>query len=101
MSQAEKYVNLFGIRRLEDAFQRLDKYTLEIQTAAARIDKGVIRVDRLQGVHTNIHGVVHDSVVHDVSFINTGDLFLSLLGPEARPQRYLVRCNKRMDTGGD
>ena len=96
-SHAEKYVNkLLGIRHLEDTFQRLDKFTLEIQTVAAHIDEDVIHVDRLQGVHTNIHGVVQA-----VGFINTGDLFLSSLGLEARPQPDLVRCTKRTDTGGD
>ena len=84
-SHAEKYVNkLLGIRRLEDAVQRLDKFTLEIQTIAARIDDGVIHVDRLRGVHTNIH-----SVVREVSFINTGDLFLSSLAPRSASSALL------------
>ena len=79
---AEKYVKkLFGIHRVEDAFQRLDKFTLEIQTIAARIDKDLIHVHRL---HTDIHGVVHE-----VSFINAGGLFLSLLAPKCASSALL------------
>ena len=73
MSHAEKYVKkLFGIHRLEDSFQRLDEFTIEFLTIAARIDEDLIHVDQLHNVDTNIH-----SVVHEVSFPNTGDLFLS------------------------
>ena len=82
MSHAEKYIKkLFGFHSLEDSFQRLDKFTIEILTISARIDEDLIHVDdELHNVNTNIH-----SVVHEVSFINTGDLFLSSLGSEARP----------------
>ena len=91
MSHAEKYVKkLFGFHSLEDSFQRLDKFTIEVLTIAARIDEDSIPVDLLQNVDTNIH-----SVVHEVSFINTGDLLLSSHGPEARPHR--VRLGVRRE----
>ena len=91
MSHAEKYVKkLFGIHRLEDSFQSLDEFTIEILTIAARIDEDLIHVDQLHNVDTNIH-----SVVHEVSFTNTGDLFLSSLGPEAPPHR--VRLGVRRE----
>ena len=91
MSHAEKYVKkLFGIHRLEDSFQRLDEFTIEFLTIAARIDEDLIHVDQLHNVDTNIH-----SVVHEVSFPNTGYLFLSSLGPEAPPHR--VRLGVRRE----
>jgi hypothetical protein len=100
---AEKYVkNLFGIHRVEGAFQRLDKLTqeearmaeVETLTIAHRIDsawKNVIRVgenveginEGVQSVHMIVTGIddklesAHADVqgVHrEVSLINTGDL---------------------------
>ena len=93
MSHAEKYVKkLFRIHHLGDSLQRLDEFTIEILTIAARIDEDLIHVDQLHNVDTNIH-----SVVHEVSFTNTGDLFLSSLGPEARPHRLRVRLGVRRE----
>ena len=91
MSHAEKYVKkLFGFHILEDSFQRLDEFTIEILTIAARIDEDLIHVDQLHNVDANIH-----SVVHEVSFTNTGDLFLSSLGLEVRSHR--VRLGVRRE----
>jgi hypothetical protein len=123
---AEKYFKkLFGITNVEDALQRLDKWTLEeacmaqaeILKITHRIDENVIHVgenvegvnegmqhvrvkvedinDQLQTVHTNVQGVGHE-----VGLINKGDLFSS---PRIRPQLYsAVRCNggHRRDTTG-
>jgi hypothetical protein len=100
--KAEKYVKkLFGIRRVEDAFQRLDKLTqeearmaeVEILTIAARIDENVIHVgecvnegmervhlkvvdmnDQLEIINTNVQGVGND--------INKGGLFFYSPSPE-------------------
>jgi hypothetical protein len=100
--KAEKYVKkLFGIRRVEDAFQRLDKLTqeearmaeVEILTIAARIDENVIHVgecvnegmervhlkvvdmnDQLEIINTNVQGVGND--------INKGRLFFYSPSPE-------------------
>jgi ATP:corrinoid adenosyltransferase len=74
---AEKYVKeLFGIRRVEGAFQRLDKLTqeearmaeVEILTIAHRIDENVIRVD--ENVIRVDENVV--SVAENVEVINEG-----------------------------
>ena len=97
---------LFGINRLNDAFQQLDKLTqeevlmaeTEILEIAARIDKNVIDMaanvevidEGVKEVHVIVAGVndkvesarVETQVVHrQVSLINTGDIFCSSLTP--------------------
>jgi hypothetical protein len=92
---AEKYVKeLFGIHRVEGAFQRLDKLTqeeariadVEILTVAARIDENVVQMGanvagmagQLQGTHVDVQGIGHE-----VRLIHAGDLFFSTLAPES------------------
>jgi hypothetical protein len=99
---AEKYVKkLFGIRRVEDAFQRLDKLTqeearmaeVEILMIAARIDENVVHVgsnvegvnEGMERVHMKVVGIDDQlqGVGHQVGSINTGDLFRSSLAQNA------------------
>jgi hypothetical protein len=101
---AEKYVKgLFGIHRVEDAFQRLDKLTqeevrmaeVEILTIASRIDENIIQVEEnlegisegVQSVHMIVKGIDGklegaqidaQSAGCEVGLINTGDLITSL-----------------------
>ena len=105
---AEKFSKrLFGINRLNDAFQQLDKLTqeealmseAETLVIAARIDKNVIDMvanvavidEGVKDVHVIVTGVndkmesarVETQVVNrQVSLINTGDIFYSSLTPE-------------------
>ena len=102
MFLAEKYLKtLLGIKRVQDAFQRLDKLTQEEAYMAAAenltiahrmdenvegVNEGVQRVDmkvddiddRLQRVHANVQGVGNE-----VGLINTGELFFYALAPES------------------
>jgi hypothetical protein len=92
--RAEKYVKkLFGIRHVEDAFQRLDKLTqeearmaeVEIMTIANRIDENVIRVgENVEGINEGLQGVhvVVQGVGHDIRSIHAGDLFFPSLASE-------------------
>ena len=105
---AEKFSKrLFGINRLNDAFQQLDKLTkeealmaeAETLEIAARIDKNVIDTaanvavidEGVKDVHVIVTGVndkvesahAETQAVHrKVSLINTGDIFCSSLTPE-------------------
>ena len=91
---AEKYVKeLFGIHRVQDAFQRLDKLTqeearmaeAETLMIAARIDENVIHMGanvagmtgQLQIAHADVQGVGQE-----VRLMHAGDLFFSSLAPE-------------------
>jgi hypothetical protein len=94
---AEKYFKeLFGIHRVEDAFQRLEKLTqeevrmaeVEILTIASRIDENVIHVEEnmegvnegVQSVHMIVAGIDDklESAGREVGLINTGDTISSL-----------------------
>jgi hypothetical protein len=94
-SHAEKYVKtLFGIHRVEDAFQRLDKLTqeearmaeTETLMIAARIDENVVHLGanvagmtgQLQSARADVQGVGHG-----VRLIHAGELFFSSLAPES------------------
>ena len=117
---AEKFSKrLFGINRLSDASQRLDKLTqeeallaeAETLVIAARIEVNVIHVgenvevinEEVQGIRVTVEGTHIDvqSIQREVSSIYTGDL-PSSLATEGCPQPYSIRCNgdQRRDTGG-
>ena len=98
--RAEKFLKrLFGINRLNDAFQRLDALTqeearmaeAETLMIAGRIDENVVGIDEgVKEVQASVAGVnvklesAHTEVqaVHrKVSLINTGDVFFYSLTP--------------------
>ena len=82
---AEQYVKkLFGIHRVEDALQRLDKFTQEeARMAAAETLTIAHRID------VNV-----ESVGNEVGLINKGLSFLYPTDPRTRSQPGSVRCNR-------
>ena len=84
---AEKYVKkLFGIRRVEDALQRLDKFTqeeacmaeVEIMMISHRIDENMVCMnDELQCAHADVQ-----AIGREVGLINTGETILISLHSE-------------------
>ena len=87
---AEQYVKkLFGIRRVEDALQRLDKFTQEeARMAAAETLTIAHRID------VNV-----ESVSSEVGLIHKGLLVLYSTNSRTRPQPWSVRCYR--SHGGD
>ena len=87
---AEKFSKrLFGINRLNDAFQQLDKLTreealmaeTETLEIAARIEENVIHVgENVEIINKGVQGVHHD-----VRLINTGNLCFAPLATDGCP----------------